>query len=259
MRYRATLAYDGASFFGYQRQKDDTPTVQGTLEAALTGLANAPVTVYAAGRTDTGVHATGQVIAFDLDWSHGCDALGRALNANLPQTVRVRDVQVAPPDFHPRFGALDRTYVYTLAVVPYPNPLLRHTAWLWTQPLDVDALQDGAARLIGERDFGALGTPPVGVNTVRVVHHAGWTITQDDAATWLRFTITANAFLYRMVRRTVGVLTDIGRGKLTAGAFAAQLEQADLLTGVTIAPPQGLVLTRVRYPQEVTSAIANEC
>ncbi len=254
MRYRATLAYDGSGFQGYQRQRDGIPTVQGTVEAALCTITGNPVTVYAAGRTDTGVHATGQVIAFDVDWRHGDVALYRAINRNLPNAVAITALAPTRPDFHPRFDAVRRAYRYTLLLAEYPMPLRRHTAWVVigerVRGFSIERLLDAAALIGGKRDYGALGTPPQGDNTVRQVFRSEWAPHPEDGAVRLEYTIEADAFLYRMVRRTVGMLYDVGRGKLDVRAVEQLLGRAEVAKGVTIAPPQGLVLTRVTYPDD---------
>lgn len=249
MRYRATLAYDGSEFQGFQRQIAGTPTVQNTVESALTAIARQHIPIIGAGRTDTGVHATGQVIAFDLDWQHGETALYRALNANLPKSVAVTALCETSDDFHPRFGALRRQYQYTLLLAQHHLPLQRHTAWIvLRRQLDIEAMQTAAQALIGKRDFGALGTPPQGNNTVREITRSQWELSQQPQAAQLTYTIEADAFLYRMVRRTVGMLYDVGRGRLNTTAFSEIIAKAEVAQGVTIAPPQGLVLTQVTYP-----------
>lgn len=261
-RYRATLAYDGSSFQGFQRQRDGTPTVQGTVEAALRAIVRQDVTVIGAGRTDTGVHATGQVIAFDLGWTHGERALYQAINANLPDAVAVVNLAQAEADFHPRYHALRRQYQYTLILADHPLPLQRHTAWIvqrgHLRHVDAHAMVAAAGRLVGRRDFGALGTPPQGTNTVRQVFRSVWAHTAQDGGTRWVYTIEADAFLYRMVRRTVGMLYDVLRGRLSEAAFAKLLDAGEVARGVTIAPPQGLALTRVWYPGELTDNNDNE-
>jgi tRNA pseudouridine38-40 synthase len=255
MRYRATLAYDGAAFHGFQRQPRELPTVQGTVEDAIATVVKTPVTIYAAGRTDTGVHATGQVIAFDLDWKHGDQALYKAINRQLPPSVALTALCPTRADFQPRFDALRREYQYTLALSAHRQPLLRHTAWVVVgYPMDIDAMYRAAALLPGSRDFGALGKPPTGEVTVRDVFRSEWAQRTEGSVTWLTYTIEANAFLYRMVRRTVGMMYDIGRGVRTVAEFQSILESAELAPGVTIAPPQGLVLTRVTYPDDAPTA-----
>jgi tRNA pseudouridine38-40 synthase len=256
MRYRATLAYDGTAFQGFQRQRDGVPTVQGAVEAALAALCGGGyVVVRGAGRTDTGVHATGQVVAFDLDWTHGSRALYHALNANLPPSVAVTHVSEAADGFHPRFDAVRRAYRYRLLLADHPLPLERHTAWVVLRERCQWALKDAqaaAATLPGTRDFGALGKPPQGTNTVRTVYHSAltWQPYTDGDAIAVTYTIEANAFLYRMVRRTVGMLYDVALHRLMPDDFARLLAAGTVAQGVTIAPPQGLVLTRVMYRDE---------
>ncbi|MFZ4815461.1 MAG: tRNA pseudouridine(38-40) synthase TruA [Phototrophicaceae bacterium] len=249
-RYRATISYDGTDFQGFQRQRSGVPTVQSALEVALASIVGEPVGVLAAGRTDTGVHATGQVIAFDLNWRHEERALMAALNANLPESVAVVALQLAPPDFHPRFDAVSRQYQYTLVSARHRLPLEQRTAWVLTNArLSISAMEASAERLLGRQDFAALGTPPQGESTVRTIWRAEFDAQDRDDGLWLTFTMEADAFLYRMVRRTVGMLVDVGRGQLSGKTFAALLASTQLAQGVTIAPPQGLVLTRVTYPE----------
>ncbi len=252
MRYRAQLAYDGSPFQGFQRQREGIPTVQGTVEAALRKITGQHVTVIGAGRTDSGVHATGQVIAFDVAWPHGDVALYRAINSNLPASVALTALQPAPQAFHPRLDAVRRAYRYTLLLAEYPMPLRRHTAWVVigerVRGFSAQQMMDAAALIGGKRDYGALGTPPQGTNTVREVVRSVWANYPEDGAVRLEYIIEADAFLYRMVRRTVGMLYDVGRGKLDARTFERILASGQVAKGVTIAPPQGLVLTQVTYP-----------
>lgn len=248
MRYRGTLAYDGTNFQGFQRQKDGVPTVQSAVEVAIAHFnRGVRVPVIPAGRTDTGVHATGQVIAFDLDWKHDARALLRAINSKLPLSIALHDLSEADPDFHPRFDAQRRQYRYTIVVSPVRQPLIRNRAWVVWYDLDLAALEAAAAEIIGQRDFAALGTPPQGNNTVRSVFVSEWAASEREEGAQLVYTIEANAFLYRMVRRTVGMLIDVGRGALTVDDLRVVLETAQIATGVTVAPPQGLVLTQVTY------------
>src|SRR5262245_31730658 len=128
MRYRATVAYDGTAYLGFQRQAGDAPTIQGTLERAIQAVTQQTATVVGAGRTDTGVHALGQVIAFDVEWGHSDDDLLRAINANLPNDIAFQDI-ARQPDFHPRFDARSRVYVYQLIQSLHRQPLLRYRAW----------------------------------------------------------------------------------------------------------------------------------
>lgn len=257
-RYRGRLQYDGTAFQGYQRQRDGVPTVQGALEAALARISGAPVTVYGAGRTDAGVHASGQVIAFDLAWSHGAEALMRAVNANLPESVVIAQLAPTDDDFQPRFGAMWREYAYTLVVSPHRLPLMRHRAWVVHYPLDVERMDAAAAQISGERDWGALGTPPQGDNTVRHILRSLFVWERGGSYPTAVYTIRANAFMYRMVRRTVGMLVDVGRGKLTLSAMQAIIDRAVVTSTVPIAPPQGLVLTQVAYPSDEKTEQLNQ-
>lgn len=175
-RYRATLAYDGTAYFGFQRQPTH-PTVQGRLEQALERVLGQPTGIFAAGRTDTGVHATGQVVAFDAVWKHDAATLMRAVNANLPDDIALQAI-TRHDGFHPRFDALSRTYRYQIAVLDVRQPLLAKRAWQLLSDLDEQALQRTAQMLIGEHDFAAFGQPPQGVNTVREIYRSAWQVTQ---------------------------------------------------------------------------------
>ncbi|RME49726.1 MAG: tRNA pseudouridine(38-40) synthase TruA, partial [Caldilineae bacterium] len=207
--FKATIAYDGTDFFGFQIQAQER-TVQGTLETVLQTIARAPVRVTGAGRTDAGVHATGQVIAFQLPWRHTPADLQNALNANLPPDIVVQHVTIAPPNFHPRFDARRRQYRYTILNQPLPDVLRRRYTAHIAPPLQVERMQQASRLLLGTHDFAAFGRPPQGDNTVRTVTQAEWQARGSE----LTFTITANAFLYRMVRNVVGTLIQVGLGRL---------------------------------------------
>lgn len=241
MRLRAVVAYDGTDYQGFQRQKNG-PSVQEVLERALEQVTGEPIAVLAAGRTDTGVHAEGQVIAFDTEWKHSPTALLRALNAALPPDVVVRELNPASPDFHPRYDAVSRCYRYTIYNHPIRSPLVRRTSFHVAQPLDVAAMQRAADLLVGEHDFAAFGTPPKGENTVRRVFRAEW----RSEPPWLYFDIEADAFLYRMVRTLVGTMIRVGLGHLSVEDFGRFLESRDRRAGPA-APPWGLCLVAVRY------------
>lgn len=252
-RYRATLAYDGTAYQGFQRQAGDTPTIQGEVEQAILDVTEQVATVVGAGRTDTGVHAIGQVIAFDVEWKHDDIDLLRALNATLPNDIALQDIS-RHEGFHPRFDAVSRIYKYTIIVAKERQPLLRYCAWQMGKLPQADAMQTAAELLIGEHDFAAFGKPPQGDSTVRTVFKSEWHVTQptDDQPfeTWT-YTIEANAFLQHMVRRIVGALVDVGRGRWTVDEFRTGFERARLMEKGTIAPPHGLVLVKVCYPDQV--------
>lgn len=229
-------------FNGFQRQVG-VPTIQGEIERVVSEIVQKPVAVTGSGRTDAGVHATGQVISFDLDWEHGQRDLQRAINANLPETIVVCDVQQAGVDFHPRFDAQRRTYEYTIYNAETRHPLYRLSSWYVRKPLDVEKMNVAAQSLIGEYDFATFGQPPQGMNSVRHVFAAEWRRQNQ----FLVFTIVANAFLYRMVRSIVGTLKAVGDGSWRPEQFVAAFNRAERRFAGQTAPPHGLVLTAVEY------------
>lgn len=248
MRYRATLAYDGGAYWGFQRQVGNSPTVQAAIETAITKITGQRVTVIAAGRTDTGVHATGQVIAFDIEsWRHGAAVLTKALNTALPDDISLRDVQEAAPNFHPRFDAISRRYVYTVLQADVREPLMRLRAWWIEQPLDLATMQSAAELFPGTHDFATFGQPPQGANTVRTVFESRWTAEPAPTGMLYRYHVEANAFLHHQVRRMVGMLVEVGRGWLMAADVETRFRSADLRQARRAAPPHGLILERVRY------------
>ncbi|MCS7070215.1 MAG: tRNA pseudouridine(38-40) synthase TruA, partial [Anaerolinea sp.] len=252
--FRAVLAYNGAGFLGFQRQAGDVPTIQGAVETALHRVTGRPVTIAAAGRTDTGVHAEGQVIHFCVPWSHGEEALLRALNANLPPAIAVQAVERVGGDFHPRFDARSRVYSYDIVSCPVRQPLLLGQTWWIQEPLDGVRLSAAAALLIGTHDCGAFGHPPQGENTVRTILRSEWQMWEERTSALVRirwrYWIEANAFLQHMVRRIVGMLVDVGRAERTIDEFEQVFRGGRLVKNWTIAPPHGLTLVQVRYPAE---------
>lgn len=247
-RYQIILAYNGARFLGSQRQANSR-TVQGELENALRKLGWLGRSVLMAGRTDTGVHAAGQVASFDLDWQHPDDALLRSLNANLPADVAVRDVLKTSLNFHPRFDAISRRYRYSLFCQPVRDPLREDFSWRIRSDLDGELLQAVASVFIGQHDFAAYGTPPrTGSSTVRIVMRSDWRQHEDE---WY-YEVQANAFLYRMVRRMVFVQVAVAQGKITMDDVACSLgkqaeasQENELPAG--LAPAHGLTLVEVIY------------
>jgi tRNA pseudouridine38-40 synthase len=243
-RYRATIEYDGTHYNGFQRQRR-APTIQAAIEQALGSLAGRPVRVTGAGRTDTGVHALGQVISFDLNWpdKHGVAALQRALNAHLPEDIVVLQLTEAAEGFHPRFDARRRCYRYMICNTLVRRPLCRRRCWHVSRFLDVDLMNRAAALLVGTHDFATFGRPPKGENTVRQVYQAVWQRNDER----LRFEITANAFLYRMVRSLVGSLKMVGTGEWTVEQFAGAFQARERSHSATAAPAHGLYLVSVNY------------
>jgi tRNA pseudouridine38-40 synthase len=249
-RYKLTLAYNGSGFSGSQRQAAGCRTVQGELEKALHKIGWAGRSILISGRTDTGVHATGQVASVDFDWSHTDEDLLRAMNATLPVDMSVRLLQTVDDNFHPRFDATSRTYQYRLFCQPLRDPIREKFAWrVWPQ-ISIEALPVVAKQLIGMHDFSAFGSPttPKGT-TVRTVMKAVWTQAGEDE--WL-FEVQGDAFLYRMVRRMVFVQVAVAQEKIPAEAIASSLarqtsvkERSGLPSG--LAPAHGLTLVRVEY------------
>ena len=248
-RYQLTLAYNGTGFFGSQRQAK-TRTVQSELEKALQELGWTGRSVILSGRTDTGVHATGQVAAVDLDWSHSDSDFLNALNAKLPADMAVRQVRMVHAKFHPRFDATSRCYLYRLFCQPLRNPLREPFAWRLWPMINSELLSDTARIFLGTHDFSAFGSPttPRGT-TVRTLMKAQWMQVEKDE--W-RFEVQADAFLYRMVRRLVFVQVAVAQGKVSAEVVARSLaepaaarKRSELPSG--LAPAHGLTLVEVTY------------
>jgi tRNA pseudouridine38-40 synthase len=257
--YQVILAYDGSHFKGFQRQAK-VRSVQGVVEAALHKLNWQGKSILAAGRTDTGAHAIGQVIAFDLDWDHDPQDLKQALNNLLPSDVVAREVKRVCSTFHPRYDAILRRYLYRIYCQPIREPLLDPYAWRVWPTVDFSCLREAAHTLVGTHDFRAFGTPPQsGGITLRSVLESDW----KQEAPYLVYEIVANAFLYHMVRRLVFMQVRIAQGKLDvadmlhalnpdSGSDVADPREADsskrLVHG--LAPAQGLILAEVHYPLE---------
>jgi len=238
-RFRARVEYDGTDFAGFQLQKGETRTVQGVLEAALARLSGGiRQPVMGAGRTDAGVHATGQVIAFTYQGGLSAEDLKEALNGNLPPDVAVRDLRRAPAGFNPRYAARYRDYRYTIWNGPR-SPLRERTAHWVRADLDVAAMARAATALEGRHDFSAFGgADPQPVRTVhRIrVRRSGSQVTID---------VRADAFLRGMVRRIVATLLAVGTGRLEASEVGALLTAGKPALAGAAAPARGLCLRRV--------------
>lgn len=238
---RATVEYDGAAFQGFQRQRS-VRTVQGELESAILAAAGAEITVAGAGRTDSGVHALGQVIAFRIASQLDDATLLRAINAHLPPDVATRELATTAPEFDPRRDATLRTYEYRIEQRPVRPALDRGRAWHIAQPLDVARMRSAAALLVGSHDFDAF-TAGRQEGTRREVF--GLEVWREGSTIFVR--IAANAFLYRMVRRIVATLVRVGRGEIDAASVAALLRPACRSEVRGTAPAHGLTLLRVDY------------
>ena len=238
MRYRARVEYDGTDFAGFQVQPGNR-TVQGELEVALRHVSGGAGTrVEAAGRTDAGVHATGQVIAFTYRGRLSAAELARALDALLPADVALHALRRAEPGFRPRYAARYRAYRYTVWNGPR-SPLRERYALGVRAPLDAEAMAHAAQVLVGRHDFSAFGgndRQPVRTLHRVGVRREGRTITID---------LTGDAFLRQMVRSIVAALLRVGRGEATRAELAAALEQRERAFAGAVAPPHGLCLRRV--------------
>jgi tRNA pseudouridine38-40 synthase len=243
-RYKLTIEYDGGPFEGWQRQ-DERPTVQGVLEAALLALTGETVEVTGAGRTDSGVHALGQVAHADIDKAFAPDRLRDALNAHLrPAPVAVLRAEPAAPDFHARFDALKRVYRYRILNRRAPPALQRGHVWLIARPLDREAMAAACERLVGRHDFTTFrdaqcqAKSPVKTLDRMEVMGAG-----EEVHVWC----AARSFLHRQVRSMVGTIVEAGFAKISPDDVAAALAARDRARCGPVAPAHGLYLERVEY------------
>jgi tRNA pseudouridine38-40 synthase len=240
---KLTVAYDGTEFVGWQRQGRGI-SVQGLIEEALSAIDGAPVTLHGAGRTDSGVHALGQVATARVTSPIGDTRLARALNAHLPESIRITELSTVPDDFHARFSAVSKAYEYRIWNARTLPPFIRLYAWHVMEPLDVAAMREGTRAIVGEHDFAAFRSArSVNHTTVRAITAAGWKT--DGAA--LTFEIEGKGFLRYMVRSLVGTLVEIGRGARPPADMAALLASRDRSAAGRTAPALGLFLVKVDY------------
>lgn len=259
-RARLSVAYDGSLFHGFA-VNDGVRTVAGDLTAALSLIARRPIELTGAGRTDAGVHAWDQVVSCDLPVDVDIEALPKRLTKMCAPGIVVRDASWSiDPEFDARFSALWRRYRYTILNDPTPDPFLAPTSWHVATPLNLDLMRLGCDPLMGEHDFSAFCRKPKlsrdqiergdpGPSLVRRVTLAKWSEeTSDHGARVLRFEIRANAFCHQMVRSIVGTLVDVGLGRISPGAISGILRSGERSAAGTVAPPQGLTLWEVGYP-----------
>jgi tRNA pseudouridine38-40 synthase len=242
-RIKLVLEYDGTRYHGWQVQPG-TVTVQGTLEACLSKMTAAPVRVHAAGRTDAGVHALGQVVHFDTASTIAFPALVRGLNSLLTADIVVRQAHETSADFHARYSARQKTYAYIVHNQPLRSAFYAPYAWYIPQALDVAAMRTASQALVGQHDFSAFrASTCTARHPVRCLTRLGIKRRGDR----LFFLLSADGFLQHMVRNIVGTLVQVGRSKIPASAMVAILQSHQRQQAGPTAPPHGLFLVRVMY------------
>jgi tRNA pseudouridine38-40 synthase len=250
-RIRVTIAYDGTAYHGWQSQPG-LVTIQQTIEDVLAVVEGKPVQIMASGRTDAGVHAHGQVAAFNLHNRIPCDNLRKAVNRLLPHDIRIVDCRVAASEsFHPRFDATAKTYEYRLYRGEVCPPMLRRYVAHHPYPLNEAAMNEAARLLEGEHDFRAYAAtdPQAGENKVRTIYSSiGESRTAEDL--WV-YRVRGTGFLKHMVRNIVGVLLQVGQGNVTNEGIAARLQPGCGIPAGPRAAASGLALVSVEYPEDL--------
>ena len=240
---RLDVCYDGTRYSGWQRQTSHDNTIQGKLETALSRILGEPIEISASGRTDTGVHARGQVVNFHCESTMDCAELLTQLRKYLPEDIGIYSCREVSPRFHARLNALEKTYQYRVWNSGAPCVFDRRYVAVMEEQLDLQAMQRAAAQFLGTHDFSAFcANKKMKKSTVRTIK----SFTVERVGEELRFTVTGNGFLHNMVRILVGTLIEVGRGERSAESipelFGAKREQAGFL-----APGKGLCLMEVRY------------
>ena len=250
-RIRCIVEYDGTNYVGWQLQENGV-SVQQRLNEALLRVTGETIQVHGSGRTDSGVHARAQVMHFDTDARMPADKFAIAMNMLLPRDVRVLYSEETTDAFHARFSAKEKTYRYTLQLGPHARVFTRNTALHVHTPLDFAAMQTAAADCVGEHDFAAfMSTGSTVENTVRTILSSEWT--QDG--NYRHYDVTGTGFLYNMVRILAGTMLAIGQGKRDAASVQKALVTQDRGDAGPTAPPHGLTLMRVRYPDFDTNEV----
>jgi tRNA pseudouridine38-40 synthase len=250
--HKLTIAYRGTEFSGWQGQRQTSKrTVQECIEAALEKLwGGKKISLQGSGRTDTGVHAMGQVASFNAPRRHNAVDLLRALNANLPRDVRIVRCRLISPAFHARFQAQGKTYRYLIWNHLVQDPFTLDTHWRVPRPLDLPAMRRAARMLVGRHDFASFTSNPgyERESTVRIMRRVS--VVRSGAEVIFHF--TADGFLYRMVRNLVGALAKVGQGKMTVDDFGKVLRACSRSAAPATAPACGLYLMKVTYPPNRT-------
>ncbi len=246
--FRIIVSYDGTDFAGFQRQSN-ARSVQAEIEAALAPIEGRDVTVAGAGRTDSGVHALGQVASFRLASPIAAADLLHALNARLPEDVRVLSADLVEPGFHARFSAQSKAYQYRISNTAVMSPFQRRYAWHIPRGLDLQAMKAAARHLVGEHDFASFQAKGGQVRTsVRVITRSDWADEPlPGGGRLLTYEIAGTGFLKYMVRNIVGTLVEVSDGRRTAGSICDLLVSRNRAAAGPTAPPSGLYLVRVDY------------
>jgi tRNA pseudouridine38-40 synthase len=249
MNYRLLIQYDGTDFHGWQVQ-ENSRTIQGELERVIGMLEDADVKVVGSGRTDAGVHAEGQVANVHMNRGFTPDKLKNAINGNMWRDIRIMKAEKAPDEFHARFSAKLKTYVYRVVNAPVISPFWRRYAHHEGRPLDVARMNDTARLFQGEHDWTAFSSAQIdGENRVRTIFNFSVESRWDERAqaTMIEFRITANGFLRYMVRSIVGTMLEVGRGEKDSDTIQTAIVTGDRNLAGKTAPAQGLTLFRVDY------------
>ena len=244
-RFKLTLEYDGTPYVGWQRQ-DNGPSVQGELEAAAAAFCGGPVKIYGAGRTDAGVHAMGQVAHCDIERDRDADTVRDALNHYLRKApITILSAEPVGDDFHARFSAVQRRYLYRILNRRPPPALERNKVWWVPSELDADAMHDAAQELVGHHDFSSFrATICQAKSPVKTLDR----LAVERHRTEIHVTAVARSFLHHQVRNMVGTLSWVGAGKWTPADVRAALAARDRTAAGPTAPSEGLYLVRVDYP-----------
>jgi tRNA pseudouridine38-40 synthase len=238
--YKLILSYDGTAYFGWQKTAAG-PSIQESLSTAIRQITQEEVTPEAASRTDRGVHATGQVVAFTLKKEWEPEALQKALNGTLPRDIRVQQITWGSPLFHPTLSAVEKEYRYWISLGPVQDPIHRLYSWAFRYPLDLDKMKRAAAFLLGTRDFSSFANEE---KDNPICHIKSIEIAQEEL---LEIRIRGDRFLYKMARNIAGTLVYVGCGKLSATSIRAILASKDRKKAGVTAPAHGLTLYSVDY------------
>ena len=249
MNYKLLIQYDGTDFHGWQVQENDR-TIQGELERVISTLEGKAVRVIGSGRTDSGVHAEGQVANVFLDQSFAPEKLGKAINGNLWRDIRIMNVEIASDEFHARFSAKQKTYLYRVVNAPVMSPFWRRYTHHESRPLDVARMNDAARLFLGEHDWTAFSSAQSdSENKIRDVRELTIASKWDERgrAAVLEFRLTSDGFLRYMVRSIVGSLLEVGRGEKTLDEIETAIISADRKYAGPTATAKGLTLLKVDY------------